>query len=182
MSVRLLTCLVLAAALSPALARAQTPPTPAPLPSAAPSMSPSIAPVPTLSSAPPPAPVLPPTPLPTAIPTVAPTTSPYGYTYQPPQTSQIGPRILEIDLTDRIIRPGLMQLRVLADPSVTSVIVRSMGRQFALPQQAAGVFTAANMVPNIPFFLRGRTLWVDIVATRQDGSQTQISLPIQLMG
>jgi hypothetical protein len=90
------------------------------------------------------------------------------------------PRIIEIDLTDRIVRPGLLQLRVLADPSVTSIIVRAMGRQFAVPQQSSGMFAVSNNVPSIPFFLKGRTFWVDFIASRQDGRQTVVSLPVVL--
>lgn len=134
--------------------------------------------VPAAPSTPAPSPLAPtPSPASSAAPA---TPSPYGYSFHPPVPPQDAPRILEIDMTDRIVRPGLMQVRVLADASVTSIIVRSMGHEFALPQQSSGVFMASNRVPSIPFFLRGRTFWVEFVASRQDGRQTVVSLPVVL--
>jgi hypothetical protein len=127
------------------------------------------------------APLLPPLPLPTASdPPATASPSPFHYCYQPPLPPDDEPHIIEIDLTDRIMRPGPMELRVLTDPNVTSVAVRTMGRAFEVPQQSTGIFAASATVPQIPFFLKGRTYWVDFVATRPDGHQTVVSLPVVL--
>ena len=116
----------------------------------------------------------------TPVPQASASPSPYGYSFDPPVPPVNAPRIIEIDMTDKVVRPGLMQVRVLADPTVTSVVVRALGRSIDVPQTAAGTFAAESTVPSIPFFVRGRVVWVDFVASRQDGTSTVVSLPVTL--
>lgn len=163
---RMLTAICLLAAIAPQLAAAQS--TPGPVIDGS-----TAAPLPTTS-------VAPSAPTATATATAIATASPFTYSFQPPLPPDDEPRILEIDLTDRIVRSGPMQVRVLADPAVTSIIVRAMDRWFEIPRQSPGIFSISGNVPDIPFFLKGRTVWVDFIASRPDGQQTVVSLPIVL--
>ena len=157
---RILTTICLLAGISPQLAAAQS--TPGPIIDGS-----ATTPLPATSLAP-------------SAPSATASPSPFNYSYQPPLPADDGPHILEIDLTDRIVRSGPMQVRVLADPAVTSIIVRTAGRWFEIPQQSTGIFAISGTVPDIPFFLKGRTFWVDFIASHPDGQQTVVSLPVVL--
>lgn len=131
-----------------------------------------------------PAPQKTPTPPP---PAVAPPASvgPYGFVYTPPPEAQNAdtnaPRILEIDLNDRVLSaPGPVRVRVVTNPAVNSVIVGTMGRQLAVPQTAPGVFSAEDQMPNIPFFLRNRTYDIQFIASTPYGRTTTVTIPVTL--
>ena len=170
---RMLTAICLLAGMAPQLAAAQSLPDPL-VDGSATVPLPLPLPLPLSTAAPSPLPAPPSAPPATTSP------SPFNYSYQPPLPPDDEPRIIEIDLTDRIVRSGAMQIRVLADPAVTSIIVRTAGRWFEIPQQSTGIFAISGTVPDIPFFLKGRTFWVDFIASHPDGQQTVVSLPVVL--
>jgi hypothetical protein len=123
-------------------------------------------------------------PTPPAPRTTASPTGPYGFIYTPPSPGAIdpaSPQIKEIDLNDHVLTaPGPVRVRVYTSLAVTSVIVRTMGHELAVPQLSPGIFGADDQLPNIPFFLRRRTFDVDFIAAGRDGHTTDITLPITL--
>jgi hypothetical protein len=92
-----------------------------------------------------------------------------------------GPRILEIDLSDRSVRaPGPIAARVRTSDDIVSVNVRSMGRTFAVARQAPGLFEGTDRLPDIPFIFKGRSYSVDFVATDANGRSVTQTVSVYL--
>jgi hypothetical protein len=158
-------------------------PSPEPTPAATPPASPPPAqtgtpPAPQPTPQPPP-PSPSPTPLPVATPSPAPSPA-YHFTYTPPAQAGTGPRILSIEMSDRVMHANSdVALRVLTSPDVTAVSVATLGHELAIPQTAAGVFAAQSHMPNVPFFMF-RTYDVVFHAATADGRATTITLQVKL--
>jgi hypothetical protein len=120
-----------------------------------------------------------PTPLPAQTPTPAPSPA-YHYTYNPPQQAGADPRILSIEMSDRVMHANSdIALRVLTSPDVTAVSVATLGRELAIPQTGAGAFAAQSHMPSVPFFML-RTYDVVFRATTADGRVATITLQVKL--
>ena len=162
-------------------------PFPSPEPTATPTATPTASPVPAQTATPPaPQPTPqppPPTPSPASSPvaTPLPSASPvYRYTYTPPAQAGTGPRILSIEMSDRVMHANSdVALRVRTSPDVTAVSVATLGRELPIPQTGAGVFAAQSHLPNVPFFML-RTYDVVFRATTADGQVTTITLQVKL--
>ncbi|MDQ6932728.1 MAG: hypothetical protein M3160_06090 [Candidatus Eremiobacteraeota bacterium] len=76
--------------------------------------------------------------------------------------------------------PGPIAARIRTTDDVISVDVRSMGRAFSVAKQGPGLFEGTNRLPNIPFFLKGKTYSVDFVATDGSGRTVTQSVSIYL--
>jgi hypothetical protein len=162
-------------------------PGPFPSPQATPTVTPPATPAPEQTVTPPapqptpqpPPPSPSPTPLPGATPTPVPSPA-YHFTYTPPAQAGAGPRILSIEMTDRVMHANSdVALRVLTSPDVTAVSVATLGHELAIPQTAAGVFAAQSHMPNVPFFMF-RTYDVVFHAATADGRVTTITLQVKL--
>jgi hypothetical protein len=145
------------------------PPTEPPSPGAA---SPPVA-------APSPAPSTPATPAPGS------TQSPYRFVYTPApgavDTASDAPSIIEIDLTDKILRaPGPLNIRVVTSAPVSKVTLHVLGRDLSLPKTGDGLFSVDNQLPAVPFWLRGKTYQVDFIAAVPDGRSVKVTIPVTL--
>jgi hypothetical protein len=176
------------AAFAPALAGPAflAPATPPPLvsPSAGPTVSPgplpsvSFSPVPSATPSPAPSPI----PAPSPAPSPSPAPNPFGYVVSPSPPPAGAPRIIEIALNDKVLRPGGMLLvRVTTSPEITTLVVRAMGREIGIPLAAPGVFAGQGQIPNgsVPSYMLNRSYQVDFVGTTADGRTALASLPIR---
>lgn len=91
------------------------------------------------------------------------------------------PQILEIDLNAQRYRaPQIVDVRVKTTADVSSVTVHLLGREAAVPKIAPGVFSAQRALPDVPFFLKGRTYGVQFVAATDDGRTTSSTVSVYL--
>jgi hypothetical protein len=151
------------------------PPTPLPSPvEGQPAASPPVA-------APSPPPTFPPPAPPPATP------SPYRFVYTPApvpgatDAPSDAPSIIEIDLTDRILRaPGPLNIRVVTNSPVSIVTMHVLGRDLPLPKTGDGLFSVDNQLPSLPFWLHGKTYQVDFIAAVPDGRSVKVTIPVTL--
>jgi hypothetical protein len=155
----------------------QPQPQPAP-PTTTPAASPSPGPTPS------PVPVTTPTPGPPASSSPVPSPSPtlFGYVVDPPADASASPRIVEIAVNDRTLHQGQMVLvKITTTTDVTSMFLRAMGHQIAVPLMSPGLFAGQQQLPSaIPGFLLHRNYQIEIVAVTADGKTTVYALPLRL--
>jgi hypothetical protein len=167
---------VLIAALAPSPA-GQAPPTPPPLVAPSPAATALPSPVATAQPATP-APTLTPSPVPAS----TTTPNPFGYIVSPSPPPAGAPRIIEVALNDKVLRPGgLLLVRVTTSPEITKMVVRTMGREIGIPLASPGVFAGQQQIPNggIPSYMLNRTYQCDFVGTTADGRTAVATLPIR---
>lgn len=150
-------------------------PAPSPEPQAPPNAvgSPSPAPSPSSTTTPTP-------PSPGPVPT--PTPNPFSYIVTPTPGPSGAPQIREIAVNDRVLhKGGLLLVRVMTSPDVTSVLARTFGRSIYIPQGAPGYFAGQEQLPSaIPSFLLNRTYDIEVVASTADGRSASYKLPLRL--
>ncbi len=131
-------------------------------------------------------PVAAPSPVPALTPAPPATPSPYRFVFTPapvPGASDpaSAPTILEIDLTDKILRaPGPLNIRVVTSSPVSTVTMHVLGRDLALPKTGDGLFSVDNQIPSLPFWLHGKTYEVDFIAAVPDGRSVKVTIPLTL--
>jgi len=166
---------------SPAPQIILTPPPPyTPPPTAAPTGAPEGQ-----MSAPPP--FATPSPIPALTPAPPATPSPYRFVFTPTPVpgasdpASDAPSIIEIDLTDKILRaPGPLNIRVVTSSPVSKVTMRVLGRDLALPKTGDGLFSVDNQIPSLPFWLHNKTYDVDFIAAVPDGRSVKVTVPVTL--
>lgn len=105
----------------------------------------------------------------------------YAYVTVPAASPAPAPRILEVDLSAQRYRaPAVVDVQVKTSPDVSSVIVRLLGREASLPRVGAGLFSARRALPDVPFFLKGRTYSVQFVAATDDGRTASAAVNVYL--
>jgi hypothetical protein len=148
------------------------PPTPPPLVTPSPRPTPSPVPVTT----PTPSPPATPSPVP------SPTATLFGYVVDPPADADASPRIVEIAVNDRTLHQGEMVLvKITTTPDVTSMFLRAMGHQIAVPLMSPGLFAGQQQLPSaIPGFMLHRNYQIEFVASTAAGKTTVYALPMRL--
>ena len=100
---------------------------------------------------------------------------------EPASATSVPPQILEIDLNAQRYRaPQIVDVRVKTTADVSTVTVRLLGREAAVPKIAPGVFSAQRALPDLPFFLKGRQYGVQFVAATDDGRSTSSTVNVYL--
>ena len=100
----------------------------------------------------------------------------------PPPPAGGSPRIMEIAANDRVLhKGGMLLVRITTSLDVTRVLLRSMGREIAVPQMSPGVFSGQEQLPSgIPSFMLNRTYQIEVVATTADGRSASFTVPVRL--
>ena len=172
---------------SPAPTRAAATVAPAPLVTLAPAAAPAVTQAPSLTLlqiwlAPTPPPelpqiVLPPIVLPTPTPAPTPTPQP-TMPVLPPDAM---PQIVAVSLPSGAVWGGeTVTGEVRASSNVASVELRVANYSTLMEKIAPGDFTVAVTVPRLPFFLRHRTYWIEIIARNTRGDAVTQSYPVTL--
>jgi hypothetical protein len=100
----------------------------------------------------------------------------------PPPPAAGQPAILEIDMLDETLHPGVAySVRVRVSPDVTKINVEAMGQTYGMQAAGPGLFASDGQVPGfIPFFMLGRSYTVTVTALTADGRSTSVPLPLRL--
>lgn len=103
-------------------------------------------------------------------PTPAPTLMPLTYLITPPPPAAGQPAIVQIAMSDQIVRGGAPYLVIVTTTSdVATVTAEAFGVRFPLYPAGPGRFGVTGTVPSIPWMIANRTVTVRFVATTSDG-------------
>ena len=89
------------------------------------------------------------------------------------------PRIVAVNISSQAVHPGDVVSGVVETTSNVASVEAHLAT-YAIPMQKIGVgkFTLKYQVPDIPFFFRGKTYAIDIVAHNTRGDTVSTSIPI----
>jgi hypothetical protein len=114
-------------------------------------------------------------------PTPAPTLMPLTYLIAPPPPAPGQPAIVQIAMSDQIVRGGAPYLVIVTTTSdVTAVTAEAFGVRLSLFPAGPGRFGVTGTVPPIPWIIANRTVAVRFVATTPDGRRYVASLDLRV--
>jgi len=89
------------------------------------------------------------------------------------------PQILSVRLDSNSVASGqVVSGSVATSSNVASVEARIGGYGASASRTVVGAFTLSYRVPNLPFFLKGKTYTLQIIARNAAGTSTERDVPI----
>jgi hypothetical protein len=106
---------------------------------------------------------------------------PLTYLITPPPPAAGQPAIVQIALSDQIVRSGAPYLVIVTTSAdVTGVTAEAYGVRFTLFPAGPGRFGVTGTVPPIPWLIANRAVAVRFVATTPDGRSYTTSLELRV--